>query len=939
MISQKKMVKTIFDEFSTFLENTEVLRQEFGEDIQKEFKIIHDLFKRKIQRCEVVKPIILPSENNEIDVLFKLISDKIQECLAKNNSYLRLKKSILKEVLADFESNDKAILPTEMVLSSIYDNLSSDNFNHKSGKNFSFNVSSQIISTIFNQYNYYYPEEIIESLYITLYDLLTELMLDGLNSKGYFIHEALERLAQKELIFRMQFWDILTNISYNCLNFLIDKSFIKFKRGLIEASEKNLKKGIRKFNREIYSFYNFYPAILKNNLLIFTYYITEELLKVIKKDSIGREYTIEGAISLAVESVYNNFKSYLSHQKLTEFILLCILFRRFSNRNNFSNFNELIKILALQTEKPNEDDSIEFKEIIDGFHNKIEVDLNNCSIEALQDLEIKDLNKGIPSRDLLKISDTNETISIPKSEELLNNNDKSNLEEKKLLKKSYEMNNFKKDSALSGNESYSTLEFINDLLIEMPNIYDQFQNLSKTNLMEKLSVTIFNKGNHFLKHILSRIRNKNHPDYNPFYKFSIETLDEAEKNLKKLLKNKATGILEYFKNYRVKNPELKEYFHEQWRIHNPNLKSRFFKQLNNVNKRYWYGFIGADGSITSGNDPSTIRYQIAIEISEKDRNHLVKFCDILGLKTDKIGERIKIINGKQYQLVYIIFTCKPMYQDLVNLGLKDLKEGSKFSMTLGDDNLSYSLLLGFYDGEGGEGTTRIYSTNYDLLSQIKKSYALKAEIRERDIEEIPDCVIKESISRTKPIFDLALGAELLNKMMNSYPDSLVRKRKSFSEQRNAMESLKEKIKDKKNLKNLIEKYGKVKLAENMNVSYRTLDNLCDEWNVEARKFSAPERLKNKVEDRENLIEIIETYGKDKATKELKTGYKTLEALMEEWGIDASYLTVKEKLKRKIGDKDNLQKLVKNDSLSKLAEKFGVGRNTLRRLCDEWGIEI
>ena len=67
-----------------------------------------------------------------------------------------------------------------------------------------------------------------------------------------------------------------------------------------------------------------------------------------------------------------------------------------------------------------------------------------------------------------------------------------------------------------------------------------------------------------------------------------------------------------------------------------------------------------------------------------------------------------------------------------------------------------------------------------------------------------------------------------------------------------MESLKEKIKDRKNLKKLIEEYGKVELAKKMNVSYKTLDNLCDEWNIVARKLSALERLKNKVKDKDAL---------------------------------------------------------------------------------------
>lgn len=42
MISQKAMAKTIFDEFSTFLKHTKILRKDFGEEVNKEFKIIHD---------------------------------------------------------------------------------------------------------------------------------------------------------------------------------------------------------------------------------------------------------------------------------------------------------------------------------------------------------------------------------------------------------------------------------------------------------------------------------------------------------------------------------------------------------------------------------------------------------------------------------------------------------------------------------------------------------------------------------------------------------------------------------------------------------------------------------------------------------------------------------------------------------------------------------
>ncbi len=184
---------------------------------------------------------------------------------------------------------------------------------------------------------------------------------------------------------------------------------------------------------------------------------------------------------------------------------------------------------------------------------------------------------------------------------------------------------------------------------------------------------------------------------------------------------------------------------------------------------------------------------------------------------------------------------------------------------------------------------------------------MKADLRPSKPRSVAtDIKIKtKHISRTKPIYDLALGPKLLNRMMNSYSDSLNRKRKSFNEQLCAMELLKEKIKNKANLKKLIEEFGIVKLYKKMNVSYKTMKDLCNEWNVVAKRISALEQLKNKIKTKEKLIEMIESFGKDKTSKNLKTGYKTLETLMEEWEIDANYLSVKDKLKRKIGNKKNL----------------------------------
>ena len=65
----------------------------------------------------------------------------------------------------------------------------------------------------------------------------------------------------------------------------------------------------------------------------------------------------------------------------------------------------------------------------------------------------------------------------------------------------------------NNSQTNTTMDLIYDLLQNVPDIDDQFRNLSKTKLLENISIVIFNKGKHFLKHILSKIRYSKNPDY------------------------------------------------------------------------------------------------------------------------------------------------------------------------------------------------------------------------------------------------------------------------------------------------------------------------------------------------------------------------------------------------------------------------------------------
>ena len=157
-----------------------------------------------------------------------------------------------------------------------------------------------------------------------------------------------------------------------------------------------------------------------------------------------------------------------------------------------------------------------------------------------------------------------------------------------------------------------------------------------------------------------------------------------------MFKEDSVEFLKLIEKYLLSNSDLKEYYQEQWKIYNPNLKVDFFRQIDSEEKSYWYGFMCSDGSITKGKDLSHTRYQISIELSVKDKEHLIKFCNRVGLNPNKIGERTKILKNKPHRLAYIIFTCKPMFEDIENLGFIRFKEGKRVSLKLGDNNLSYS---------------------------------------------------------------------------------------------------------------------------------------------------------------------------------------------------------------------------------------------------------
>ncbi len=379
----------------------------------------------------------------------------------------------------------------------------------------------------------------------------------------------------------------------------------------------------------------------------------------------------------------------------------------------------------------------------------------------------------------------------------------------------------------------TTEQFIDYLLEEIKKFEPDFRELSLTQLRIEVS-KIIKDSSYFLKHVVARLKNSNDiKTYNPKYTFSEELLDLFGDRLEEKYGERAKTCLNIIEKYRASN-ELKVYSKQQYHYHNPNLDSRFFSRLDTEDKGYWFGFMLSDGSITLGND-DIVRYQIAIELSIKDKDQLVRFCQTVGIDPTKIGKRTREIDGTEYEVAYIEFTCKEMTQDLRALGYFEFKEGGKLPSFEGfTSDIQRAIVLGVFDGDGIQGTSKISTTNVQFLHQLKEYYDIKYEVRKK-IDIDADYINNNPIRPTKNLYSLSLGATLFNSLLNNYRNSMNRKRIILDEYRDKYDNLKDLIGSKDHLQNMVNNFPRSWLARHFNCDVRTLNKLCTEWDIELQK--------------------------------------------------------------------------------------------------------
>lgn len=346
----------------------------------------------------------------------------------------------------------------------------------------------------------------------------------------------------------------------------------------------------------------------------------------------------------------------------------------------------------------------------------------------------------------------------------------------------------------------------------------------------KVFNTFFGLGKSFVTNIIRGVKNSK------FYTIAEDDIIHIKKILIKKYFNKAKHCLELINKYREKNKLfLRKHRGERWYYHNPGFKGRFFNNIDTYEKGYWLGFMGADGHVSKRGD-----FQMVINLSYKDIEHLYTFCAVLGLNSDKVEE---FYDYAGYHMCSLRFECRSMVEDLYEHGytsskskiksipypikkaIQEAKIESNKSLYIWKSNsgkIALAWLYGYYDGDGLMNTTGIACGNKEMLEEIKFLFNIYYDVNGDDGD-----------------YYLSVGAHLMNQMQVIYNKGLKRKRKIFDERNDRHFIFKRGLKTAEitfsDIRNLVRYFTIEELAEKLNCSGSFLFNYLSDNNISVPK--------------------------------------------------------------------------------------------------------
>ncbi len=309
---------------------------------------------------------------------------------------------------------------------------------------------------------------------------------------------------------------------------------------------------------------------------------------------------------------------------------------------------------------------------------------------------------------------------------------------------------------------YNTIDFLDDLKKES-------QKLMSRKIITNKIISELLTGQKDRHYEIKKTLVKRYAKNKKIYLIAEDVLEGYKANLRSYFKNKyqQSNFDWIFKRYCQANTLKK--FAKSTLNYNPNLNLDYFDRIDSKEKAYWLGWVFAEGHITR-------RGRIQIEIGFKDEILVIRFAMVIGFELSNINYKNRIKNdSSETTTVLITFQDSRFIGHLIDKGLIMGKKAEFITLPdLGDIHnnrvreLYMAFLLGYFDGDGEEGSSRIYSNSYKFLQQIKKKFRLNSKISGQKY------MTKDGDEKTK--YMMYLTADLFNEMLHNYDFSLGRKR-------------------------------------------------------------------------------------------------------------------------------------------------------------------
>jgi hypothetical protein len=262
--------------------------------------------------------------------------------------------------------------------------------------------------------------------------------------------------------------------------------------------------------------------------------------------------------------------------------------------------------------------------------------------------------------------------------------------------------------------------------------------------------------------------------------FDYWILTESDSKLKDKIDSIRNSIRTIIENYKNSN-KLKIYARGSNGIleQHPNLKLDYFKKIDTIEKAYWLGWLFAEAYIRlhSINKEGKPYYRLGVGCLEDDFMLLQNFSDSIGfdiINNEPSIETYYTSNDQIHVLRRIRLINTKFCSFLISHGFIVGKRKSKNIRLphLKSRELLLAFLLGYYDGDGTMGRSRITSGSKKFLADILNSPFLNIPVSNSGSIQY-DPVKKKYLVKGNQI---SLGADLMREMIYLYKKSLPRKR-------------------------------------------------------------------------------------------------------------------------------------------------------------------